>query len=75
MVALITGCKKKVETIYPQIQAISESVYQYSNLNPNYLDAPLYEFINLGERLEKGKIDPHELLEIYFDFVIVCSYE
>lgn len=27
MVALITGCKKKVETIYPQIQAISESVY------------------------------------------------
>nr|YP_009131305.1 plastid-encoded DNA-directed RNA polymerase subunit beta'' [Trachydiscus minutus]AIB04103.1 plastid-encoded DNA-directed RNA polymerase subunit beta'' [Trachydiscus minutus] len=49
-------------------KAISESIYHYLNLNPNYLDVPLYEFINLGERLEKGKIDPHELLEIYFDF-------
>lgn len=49
-------------------KSISDTINYYSNLNPNSLEAPLYEYINLGERLEKGKIDPHELLEIYFDF-------
>lgn len=49
-------------------KSISENINHYANLNPNLLEAPLYEYINLGERLEKGKIDPHELLEIYFDF-------
>lgn len=49
-------------------KSISDTVNYYSKLNPNALEAPLYEYINLGERLEKGKVDPHELLEIYFDF-------
>lgn len=49
-------------------KSISDTINYYSNLNPNSLEAPLYDYINLGERLEKGKIDPHELLEIYFDF-------
>jgi DNA-directed RNA polymerase subunit beta' len=49
-------------------KSLPEAVDNYTNLNPNSLEAPLYEYINLGERLEKGKVDPHELLEIYFDF-------
>ena len=37
-------------------KSISDTINYYSNLNPNSLEAPLYEYINLGERLEKGKI-------------------
>lgn len=49
-------------------KSILENITQYTNLNPNSLETPLYDYINLGERLEKGKIDPHELLEVYFDY-------
>jgi len=52
----------------PYKKAFPNRINYYSYLNPNALEISLYDFINLGERLEKGKIDPHELLGIYFDY-------